>query len=280
MEGKKKEKDLQFIAIYTLFYDKKYDQVIKKASKFLEKYPYNKRIRYFKGISHRILKEYDKAIEELKYNVLTKDNLSFYIESCFELFFIYYNLRMYSDAYKLIDKLENKIDDPNKLKNFEIAKIIIYNKLGINKKTEKYGYIQKQLNNYSKAEAIKHLNLHKGKQEERCYFYDNVNIIYLYDVIKENIKNIQKCNIDFALDAYYFSIGNIGFDSSTNNSCSILKVLTIPETSNIVTMYPIIGGFGEFATIDLNYDVLFSKKGEKVKTLSQIDKFNKRYNKR
>lgn len=277
MEKKKTKKDLQFITIYHLFYDKKFSQVIKRSTKFLEEFPYNQRVRYFKALSHRALKEYNEAIEELKYNILIEDNSLFYIESCLKLFFIYCNLNMYNDSYKLINKLENRIKDEQQLKNFEIAKIIIYKKLGIKKEVINYKYIQRQLNNYDSVEALKHIKKHKGKQVEKSYFYDKINIDYLYNSVRKNIKNIKKCDLDSALDVYFFSIGNIGFDFSYNNNCNILKVLALPGTSDIITMYPIVEDCGDSLVIDIDYDKLFSREKEKIKTLSQIDKFNSRY---
>ena len=81
-----------------------------------------------------------------------------------------------------------------------------------------------------------------------------------------------------SLDIYYFGLSGIGFDRNGDVS-NYIKVVVIPGTNNIITAYPVSSVDCEVVNIDYDRNKMFSKTSDKQKTLSQIEKFNKRYSK-
>ena len=83
---------------------------------------------------------------------------------------------------------------------------------------------------------------------------------------KENIM------YDSLFDKYIINYRNIGYNSD-NESIHQLLVLTLPNTKDIITMYPLDGTESIFTLEELE-----EKPKVIVKRLSQIEKFNKKYN--
>lgn len=278
MEKQKAIEDLEYLEIYHLFYSKKYDQVVKKATKYLDNKPYNRNIRYFRARSYRILKQYNEAIEDLKYGITNfKCNYKIYLE----LYFIYYNLGMYEEAHSLVDIIKNKkiYCTPQEFKNFEISEIVLNNILGIKSHQPKYKYIQDQLKKYDENETLKHIRLYSEQGVGGVCFTKDIDIDYLYNLVKENLDKYEKYDINSGLDLYLFSVANVGINNNKSIVYNSLKVLTIPNTNKIITMRPGFDDLGISEPLDVDYDKLFKEKIEKPKqkTLSQIDKFNKKY---
>lgn len=284
-EKNSREKFIKYCNINRLFFDKKYDQVIKLTTNYLEKYGNNQKILYIRAYSFKGLKQYDKAIEDFKNNInLIEISEDYYLisKTYMELYFTYYKLNMYEEAYKLIDKIKDKYGEFEQIeiKNFEISEMIIKNKLGIEQPLTykyKYGYILSQLYNYNENDALLHVKYNHIESNEKSSFSNKININYLYEYIKNNLNKFEVVNINSGLDAYFFSIANLGVDYSLNTVCNDLKVLVLPGTNKIVTMYPVICKTNKCYQLDLDYDKLFSKEKVKIKTSKQIDKFNKKY---
>lgn len=60
--------------------------------------------------------------------------------------------------------------------------------------------------------------------------------------------------------------------------CDYIKVVVIPGTFNIVSMYPInLIEASSIKNLECDYNKLFNKNEYKVKKICAIDKFNKRY---
>ena len=78
------------------------------------------------------------------------------------------------------------------------------------------------------------------------------------------------------LEIYYFGVSNVGYINNTN--CNFIKVIVIPNTNNIISMYPTNeADYNYISNINIDYDKLFER-NNKVKIISRIDKFNKKYN--
>ena len=75
-------------------------------------------------------------------------------------------------------------------------------------------------------------------------------------------------------DGYYFKYNNCGHVNS--KSTNFFKVSTFHNTHDYITMYPVTD-CDNLPIIDLNYLIL-EQSTTKVKKISQIDKFNKRFN--
>ena len=265
----------QYIKIRNLFTDKKYKSVIKESTKYLEFFPNDIGVRFMRAKSYRHLEMFKEAIDDLKYNLTLEDNG----HSLTELYFIYYYLNMYNEAIELLPQLYLKKNINSY--SVSISELVMKKQLGIDikvKKDAKCDYIRSQIFNYSTSLAFSHIKEgHLNENSDRLSKYnENIDLDYLFDLIRNNLSNGKKVNTEEMLEIYYFGISNIGnVNGATSN---FIKVVVVPNTSNIITMYPVNSvDFNYISNVDVDYDKLFSKKEEKVKKISQIDKFNNRF---
>lgn len=260
---------LKAIKIKDLYVNKKYDSVIKESTSYLDIKPNEINIRFMRAKAYRFKEMFKEALEDLKYILKSNENA----HSIVELYFIYYFLNMYQEALELLPELyKNKYIKPASL---AISEAVMKKKLGIPFKT-KGSYVINQINNFDKEFTIRHVvENHQGEIEGKSKFHNNVDINYLFDVVTENLKNSKKANMDEMLEIHYFAISNIGI---YNNVCNFVKVVVIPNTTNIISIYPV-DGVCDSKFINLEYDrsKLF-KENNKVKKISRIDKFKQKYN--
>ena len=86
------------------------------------------------------------------------------------------------------------------------------------------------------------------------------------------IPNENKLSWGFIEDTYIFKYDGCGRDN--DRLVDYFKVVTFKNSKDIITMCPSCD-CEEFSHVDLNY--LNDKEEQKVKKISQIDKFYKRY---
>ena len=67
-------------------------------------------------------------------------------------------------------------------------------------------------------------------------YKENTDLKYLIRCVKEGLKTSKKANVEDIFEIHYFYVPNIGVYK--NEMCNFLKVLIVPNTSNIITMYP------------------------------------------
>ena len=98
----------------------------------------------------------------------------------------------------------------------------------------------------------------------------------IIDEIKKYIPSDKGLFLGYFDDTYYFKYDNCG--RINNKLVSYFKVVCFHNTVDFITMYPT-NECEKLPVVDLNY---LKEKDEKtkVKTLSQIDKFNKRFNRK
>ena len=262
-----------YIKIRNLFKSNKYDTFIKEANEYLSLFPNDVQVRFMRAKVYRHLNRFDECIEDLKYN-LSFDDKEY---SLTELFYVYYYLNMYKEALEHLPKLyEIKNIQPYSL---SIAELVMKKQLGLEvnlKKGSRCDYIKEQIFDYNEDAAFEHISEHKYNKEEKCRFNDNINLNYLFDLIRNNIDNTKKVNTEEILEIHYFGVSNIGYIE--NNICNFIKVVVIPNTNKIIRMYPTDEVDSNHITnIEIDYDKLLMRKN-KEKTLSRIDKFNKKYN--
>ena len=265
-----------FFMISELYNKKKYNLFIKKANKFLEMYPDDLSVYYMRGKAERELRDYESAIKdfELVYNIDNRTN------ALVELFYLYYFTKKYNKAMNLLSVVEkrNAISE-EKLK---VIKLVLKNKLGlmtIRDNFELDDYQSFQIADYSYRETLKHLRSHeKEKDDEKSQFNNNINLDYLLFKLKKFIIEENKYNMKSTLDIYYFGLSGIGFDRNGDIS-NYIKVVVVPGTKDIITAYPVSSVNCEVVNIDYDRNKMFSQTNDKQKILSQIERFNKRYNK-
>ena len=269
--------------IVKLYENRRYKEVVDKVDKYInigfESIRYECNLKFLRAKSLRYLGKFDEAISQLiEISSLTEDNLY----SKLELFYIYYYLNRYNEALKLLPELyvmKNKYVSNYTL---SIAELVMKKQLGFNvnfKRGTKSDYMKEQIVNYDEELALKHIEVHTRDEEshnEHSRFNENVNFKYLMECVKKDLKNSKKANLVDILEIHYFAVPYIGYDKNSN--CNYIKVVVVPNTTDIIAMYPY-----AYIEVDnaqlLNCDMnLLFNKNETEKTTSRIDKFNRRFN--
>lgn len=265
----KKQLISKMIKIKELYINKKYDAVIKEATSYLNVSANEMNVRFMRAKAYRHKGMFNESIEDLKYNLKLNENA----HSIVELYFIYYFLNMYNEALELLPKLyENNYI---KASSLAISEAVMKKKLGIPFKTRS-NYVINQINNYNKENTINHVvENHQNEVEGKSQFHSNIDIDYLFEVLVENLKNSKKANIEEMLEVHFFAVSNIGL---YNNVCNFVKVVLIPNTTNIISIYPVDTVYdSKFINLEYDRSKLF-KEDNKVKNLSRVDKFKQKYN--
>lgn len=248
----------------------KHKDVIKYADRYLKLNDSNlirgRKVRFMKARALRFLERYEEAIEILKEGM--KEEMFFGSE----LFFLYYFLNRYEEAMELLPLIyeyENKT-----IKNYSISimELVMKKQLGLDSTYKKGTHgdsIKEQIVNYNEQKAIEHIKAHSynsvNDNNVESYFHKNVDIDYLIECVKENLKTSKKANKNENLEVHYFLLPNIGMYE--DYICNYIKVILVPNTYNIVSMYP--SSYmenDEVPILNCDFDILFSKK-QKVKSL-------------
>ena len=115
-------------------------------------------------------------------------------------------------------------------------------KLGkINNNTKTNSYFGNQILNYSKERAIDHIKLHLDENDSKAnhsMFSSNVSIEELFALVQNNIKYLKR-QINGPCDKYYLDLGYI-VGVKDDIETSIIKIITIANTQDIITMYPFV----------------------------------------
>lgn len=266
--------------ISKLYENRKYKEVVDKVNKYInigfENEAYAHNLKFLRAKSLRYLGKFEEAIKDLKELSVIETDRSY---SKLELFYIYYFLTRYEEALKLLPELylmKNKY-----VSNYTlfIAELVMKKQLGISvdfKRGTKSDYIKEQIIKYDEGKTLEHIKSHARYEEshnKHSCFSDGVNLNYLTECVKKDLKNNKKANIIDILEVHYFAVPGIGYD--TNNLCNYIKVVVVPNTTNIITMYPY--AYIEVDNVNLlNCDL--SKLFNREKNTSRIDKFNNKFN--
>lgn len=181
--------------------------------------------------------------------------------------------------FRIITKIK-KIECFEKT-TFEIIDLILSIKLNIEIKDKNKNdlLIKSQIIDNDKSKTINRINKLVGDNttdKSRARFNRNIKLGYLYDIILENLNIEFRANINDIFDIYYFNISNIGY--SDYEIYNRVKVVVVPNTKDIISIFPVDNNVDEEYSIDLEIDYSKLYDSQKVKYKSQIDKFNKRYN--
>ena len=278
--GKKKDKYFtHYDRVINLYKDRKYTSFIHEATLYLNIRRKDNNMLLYRAKAYRKVKQFDYAIEDLK----TILNDGYDRKAIVELYYIYYYLNMYDEAIKLLPILYEK--RPINAYSIAISELVMKIQLKIDVKTkkgDKCDYIKTQIFQYSTILALEHIqsdhgySKDKSSESQSSSFSNNVNIKYLFDVVRNQVKDSEKANRDDVLEVHYFTVPNIGYYN--NELCNYLKVIVIPNTDHVISMYPINDlGFESSYNLEYDYETLFNIEKNKVKNLSQIEKFNRRY---
>ena len=216
---------------------------------------------------------FDKAEEYFSIidveNIIVKDNY----QNLYKLLLIKYRLKKYDEALYIIDILEQNLDKYEiKQMQFELDRIKLYIYVKQNKEFDKEVemYSSKQIISYDKNEAINHIVDHHYVNVKTSKFNDNIDIEKLFNEAS-SLMDKEKIIYDSMFDKYIVKYPNIGTNKN-NENIHQLCILTLPDTNDIITMYPCDGTESIY-----NLEELEETTKPKVKRLSQIEKFNKKY---
>ena len=247
----------------------KYKEVVKYSTKYLEmQVPEGikcDKVKFMKARALRELERFDEAIELLK----NESNNPFF---ALELFFIYYYLNRYEEALELLPLIYEYDNKDIKNYSLSIMELVMKKHLGLDTTFKEGGYgdsIKNQIVDYDEELALAHIRSHSFYKAEdsgmKSYFNENVDVEYLIEVIRENLKTSKKVNKNENLEVHYFLVPNIGTYKDTK--CNYIKVILVPGTSNIISAYP--ASYTEASNIPIlncDYDRLLGK-NQKVKSL-------------
>lgn len=215
------------------------------------------------------LDNYDKALEYFK---KISDNGSYLRGALFNIVHIQIRKKDYEQASIQLEKIKNDYNNLiNEFEEYRKLRILLDKKLNVEQTvTKKLSYGEMQYANYSVNDAIDHIKREHISNESRIKsnFYDWIDIEELMKNIKGKLIRENLYYRDFS-DVYIVDYSDIGM-AENNEIANAIKVVTIPNTLDIITMYPV------------NRQVYKKEMSEEVhpkqKRLSQIEKFNKKYN--
>ena len=172
------------------------------------------------------------------------DKARYYLEI---LLYHYNNLLVYD----LLIILEIKCQ--NYLRAFELIKEALANNVNINKKNilcvskelnvffenvkyndVKYSYCVNQLLDYSEPLAMEHILEGHLKSKEKNNFDVNIDVPKLFQYVQRRVYDEYKLNKLVLNDIYIIPFDGVGSEGE-----NYVKVVTTPNSRNIITMYPV-----------------------------------------
>ena len=137
-------------------------------------------------------------------------------------------------------------------------------------------YLFRQMMDYSENDFLDHIDKHLGASssddKSNSLFVVDFPVKRVFEEIKKYIPSDNRLFKGFFQDTYIFRYDNCGRDN--NKFVDYFSVVCLHDTDSFITMCPA-SGCENLPYIDLNY--LAHQQTPKIKTMSQIEKFNRRY---
>lgn len=221
------------------------------------------------------ISDIEKA-KECCYKVLNSDAKIGKVTAAIRLINIYIKENDIENAEELLNsllKLDIKGEEEHTIRQLEAIINTIKNKK--NDVVEK-NYSIDQIYNYSIEKTVLHINKHKEGVSDRedLLIRKEIDNLELLKDVEEKIK-YQTCNFFDTFDHYIIHYPNIG--TGCDKTSDYLEVITIPNTTNIITIFPI--NNDKYCNKSNQEVKLEEKKKVKTNRKSQIEKFNERYSK-
>ena len=228
---------------------------------------FNDEIELLYGNIYFMKQEYEKALEYYN-NVITKNKTS-YRDAIYKKICVYIKNNNYEKVLELIEELKKY--DVNKkyryLYDNNSVELLCNKRLGKDISSEGNTYTERQIIKYSKEKTLKHMAFHKEMNKNKTLhsvFNDNVDLEELYNYALLNINEDNFYYNNF-MDIYLLDYPNVGIVN--DKQVNYIEVITFPNTKQIITIFPYNKSIKEKR-----------KENTKVKQMSRIDKFNKKYN--
>ena len=268
---------------------------IESIEKYIDMYPddYNLQTTYVSLLI--TVGEFEKAEKnnkEVKKKILNNNSLS-YVDNgkkikrilsniTYNEFRIISNSGYYKEAYDFLlrnkETIENK-EFKDKSINYSIMTYFQTRIFDGIKRDDYQNYVCKQMVEYSEEDFFEHIKRHiKGTTSDivsESLFFEEVDLRKVYHEIMKYIPSDKALYRGFVDKTYYFKYDSCGIVGS--EIADYFKIITFGDDKGVITMCPVKNG--EYLPhIDINY--LKEDENVKTKRLSQIEKFNKRYEKK
>ena len=258
-----------------------------KFKEYTEQYPTDYYARAFYALSLTRINMFEEAEKEYEDTLLESSSDNFYHTNYKNLRGFNYNMiivkikilahqRKYQEILDLIDENMDMFA-PNDIKYISYYCRI---RLGIfNESFDTVSYRFLQTMNYSEDLFREHLKGHIKKYNKDLIdpnsnlFEDDFPIDKVLTEIKKYIPSDDYISPGYFENQYFFKYDYCGKVDDT--WANLFTVVCYQGTSNIITMCPVVG-YGGIPCTDLNY-LKYEIEEPKVKRLSQIDKFNRRF---
>lgn len=160
----------------------------------------------------------------------------------------------YEEAYALLNNNYKELLEKDQKSICHIARFFLENKLSIQSSIKPVHYTEFQMTDYSKESALEHIEKHftynKNSERSQALFNENINKEELFDYVTSVLCDDYIYRRDIT-DIYYIPYENAS--ASSEKKCNHIKVVTLHDTHNIITMYPV-------RKIKENYKVLKKNK--------------------
>lgn len=186
----------------------------------------------------------------------------------FKLIALYIKENRLDEAQMLLNNLLEKFPEKKHDISFMIALRTIQSKRGVKVPTETLVYVEKQIVDYNKSAALAHIRArHVDDYENKSRFRKGIDLVKLYDYVQSRLTEDEKINEDI-MDVYSIDYPDAGELNGTK--IDHIRVVVIPNTKNILTMYPSNEYF-------LPRKCDYKTQSEAPKQMSRVDKFNARF---
>lgn len=209
------------------------------------------------------LGNYTKSLEY--YNLMNKKTKSVY----YKLLAISIREKNYQDSYKYLEIIKGIDPTVVEDQSYINAKLLVDKLAGKKLVNRNHTYIENQIIDYSLDKAKAHVKKSSITREEQ---FNNKDIDDLFLEAKLLLDDEYKIHSEI-LDIYDIPYKNVGY--SSKEIINVLRVVTIPETHEILTLYPC---SKENLKSHINKKDFNKSLTKTNKPQSQIDKFKKKYN--
>ena len=256
---------------------------------YIQKYPGDYYARAYYVMLLVRIGLFQEAEDEYEYTLLNAQSDNFYNTDYKKIKAFKYNMAIaklkllaYHYQYQEMLELINNNRDVLTPKDVKYITYFCKIRLGIFDEetyTESYRFLQTY--NYSEELLRKHVRKHmantiENAQEQNDYIFNSdFPIDTVIDEVKKYIPSDRRFYPGYFDCIYYFKYDDCGM--AENNKTNIFGVVCYYDTNNIITICPVANS-EKLPYVDLNYLKYDQVAKTKVKTMSQIDKFNKRFN--
>ena len=256
--------------------------------KYLERYPTDLQARIQYASILITLSNYEDAEKELELSKYLLSKKSVFKEDNYKTRktkheLLYNTLRLYAYQNKANEFLSLYFENCNFLRDVKPDVVFYFRSLvGEKVATKNYmpSYIRSQIIDYSEDRFLDHVKKHDADFNENdreissSFFKADFPFEKVLEEAKKVIPSDKKRNRGFYSNVYTFKYDECG--RSSNKICNFFRIVTLNNSDHFITMYPI-SVEEDMEYTDLNYMNEKEEDYSKVKRISMIDRFNKRY---